>query len=296
LHYEEGVAEAVADAGLRRRAPEYLATFVARTLEILKRSEPGTRRRLLLTYGRIKTKSAWFALFPRRMPDHEDMLGWKVFIGDYSDFVFLFEEIFVLKSYRLPINVSSPFIVDCGANIGLATLYFKWRFPSSTIVAIEPEPAAFTRLERTIRENAIEGVTIRNEAVGRGEGTMSFAYSPLRPASPIAGQRRQRDPVEEIDVQLVGLSSLLDGPVDVVKLDVEGAEIDVVEDLVESGAIEKVRFIALEYHHHLRPDDDRMSRIMALLERAGFGYQITRLRTGALGEYQDLVLHAYQLT
>jgi FkbM family methyltransferase len=275
------------------RAQEYLATFVSRTVEILQRAERGTKRVLLLTYWRIKVKSAWFALSPRHMPEKENLLGWHVFIGDYSDFVFLFEEIFISQSYRLPIDNPSPTIVDCGANIGLATLYFKWRFPRSTIVDIEPEPGAFSRLERTISENSIDGVTARNEAVGRTKGRISFTYSPLRPASPVAGQKGHLDESEEIEVQVVPVSSLVDKPIDLVKIDVEGAESDVIEDLVETGAIERVRYIALEYHHHLRPDDDRMSQVIGRLERADFGYQIVRLRLGELGQYQDLVLHGY---
>jgi FkbM family methyltransferase len=286
----------VPDAGVLQRAREYLVTLLARTVDILRRSDRGTRRRLLLTYWRIKLRSAWFALSPRHMPEKESLLGWDVFIGDHSDFVFLFEEIFILQSYRLPIDGDSPFIVDCGANIGMATLYFKWRFPGSTIVAVEPEPGAFSRLQRTIRENGIEGVTARNEAVGRTKGTTTFIHSHLRPASPIAGQKYRLDNAEEIEVQVVPVSALLDGLVDLVKIDVEGAETDVIENLVESGAIERVRYIALEYHHHLSPDDDRMSRIMGLLEGAGFGYQIVRLRLGELGGYQDLVLHAYRKT
>src|SRR5688572_7182729 len=57
----------------------------------------------------------------------------------------LFTEIFIHEEYQYFTNIQSETIIaDCGANIGMATLYFKWRSPYSIIHAFEPDPLAFT--------------------------------------------------------------------------------------------------------------------------------------------------------
>src|SRR5688572_6336531 len=42
------------------------------------------------------------------------------------------------------------FIVDAGANIGIASIYFATKFPNARVIAIEPEPENFTLLEKNI--------------------------------------------------------------------------------------------------------------------------------------------------
>ena len=62
-------------------------------------------------------------------------------------FDFQREEIFRREQYRFETDAPAPFIVDCGANIGMATLYFKSLYPDATVLAFEPDPAAFACLQ-----------------------------------------------------------------------------------------------------------------------------------------------------
>jgi hypothetical protein len=84
--------------------------------------------------------------------------------------------------------------------------------------------------------------------------------------------------------------------VDLLKLDVEGVETEVLLELRDSGALEKVSEIIAEYHHHLRNDDDRLSEFLGLLEDASFGYQVTHidLAERGLGAVQTMIVHAYR--
>jgi FkbM family methyltransferase len=57
-----------------------------------------------------------------------------------------FNQVFLNGEYRFHINFSPKFIIDCGANIGLASLYFKAAYPDAFIVAIEPESSNYEML------------------------------------------------------------------------------------------------------------------------------------------------------
>ncbi len=56
----------------------------------------------------------------------------------YSDRT-MFEQIFLNKEYEVPINFSPATIIDLGANVGYASIYFANRFPDAKIFAVEPE-------------------------------------------------------------------------------------------------------------------------------------------------------------
>jgi hypothetical protein len=62
--------------------------------------------------------------------------------------------------------------------------------------------------------------------------------------------------------------------IDLLKLDVEGAEHQVFQDLDESGKLKLIKNMIIEYHHNMGKDDDNLSHILGTLERNGFGYQL----------------------
>jgi FkbM family methyltransferase len=273
------------------RAIEFTSVLLSKALEVLQKVPRGLRWRTLGTYLRIKTKSGWFAVLQRGQPDRESIFDWDVSIGNYSDFVFLFEEIFIAECYRTPIAKRAPIIIDAGANIGLATLYFKRNFPDAFISCIEPEPNAYARLEDNVRRNKLTRVVLYNKALGRRPGILDFRWSSSRLASPIAG--RDSAVSESTAVEVIPLSSLVKGPIDLLKLDVEGAETEVIKDLVETRGIGQIGILLLEYHHHVQRDDDNLSEVLALLESAGFGYQIAHVGKGSPRDYQDVMLYSY---
>ena len=47
------------------------------------------------------------------------------------------------------------------------------------------------------------------------------------------------------------LSDFIEGPVDLLKLDVEGAEHRILRDLLSSEKIQYIRHMVIEYHHHM---------------------------------------------
>lgn len=101
-----------------------------------------------------------------------------------------------------------------------------------------------------------------------------------------------------VSVPAIRLSDLVQGPVDLLKLDVEGAEHDVMDEMVSSGALAHVGAIAMEYHHHIDPTVDRLSEMLRLLEDNGFRCRVEAKRSHrplslkSVGAFQDIALLA----
>ncbi len=59
---------------------------------------------------------------------------------DATSLIHGFEEIFEQEIYQFNPRTEKPLIIDCGANIGLATIYFKQQYKKSKVLAFEPDP------------------------------------------------------------------------------------------------------------------------------------------------------------
>jgi hypothetical protein len=68
---------------------------------------------------------------------------------DTSD-IFTFDQVFVYQGYDFDASPSPEIIIDAGANIGLASIYFANKYPEAKIIAVEPEESNF----RLLRKNA----------------------------------------------------------------------------------------------------------------------------------------------
>src|ERR1700674_2609294 len=58
-----------------------------------------------------------------------------------------FEQIFISQTYELGIDIEPQLIVDGGANVGYASIYFANRYPAAQIIALEPEESNFELLK-----------------------------------------------------------------------------------------------------------------------------------------------------
>ena len=202
------------------------------------------------------------------------LLGFRLEYLNQANAVFLLHEIFVNAEYGFETSNPRPRIVDCGANIGTAVLFFKAVWPDAEIRAYEADPATFAQLVRTIEDNGLRDVTPVNAVVGAAAGSTAFYSSPTDPGSLTGSVDPSWGGAIRQELPAVRLSQHLREPVDLLKLDIEGAEYDVVADLVESGAIRWVREAAIE-HHALPGRPDALARMKATLEAAGFDVQET---------------------
>lgn len=127
-------------------------------------------------------------------------------------------------------------VADVGANIGLLTLVMAWSTgPTGKVIAFEPEAVPRANLEKMKHLNGLSWVEVRDQAVGDKPGQLTFHVSDIIGHSSLYALP-QTEGSREIQVQVVRLDDVApQGRLDVVKIDVEGAELDVLAGM--SGVI-----------------------------------------------------------
>lgn len=216
--------------------------------------------------------------------------------GDAKVFAFLFKEMFIDEPYRIALP-PSPRILDCGANIGMSLAYFYSRHPNARITAFEPDKMNFGFLTQNCKSNGWTA-DLRQVALDRRPGDRTW-YT-FGPAGSLQSSLRTElcptAPEAAYPVRTAGLSEYIDAHVDLLKLDVEGAENAIIQGLVESGKIALIDHIVMEYHHHIVPEEDRLGQVLSDLESAGFGYDFWGIRhTGCIpGVYHNFLMYAYR--
>jgi FkbM family methyltransferase len=184
------------------------------------------------------------------------------------DEFYSFVEVFVLREYDHP-NIDWErvrTIVDVGANVGAATIWFARRCRIAEIVAVEPAPGSLTRLEANLRTNRLENrVSVVPAALSGRTGSVYLSQN----GSSVYAQTRATSSPGAERVDAVSLADLFDRcgleEVDVLKLDCEGAEFDALLACDEE-LLSRVRVIVGEYHG----DGRDVSSLEERLEGAGF--------------------------
>ena len=84
------------------------------------------------------------------------------------------KEIFVDEIYKQELP-AQPYIIDCGANIGLSVIYMKRRHPDAEILAFEPDEENFLLLTKNIQSFGFENVHLKKEAVWIEDKILNFS-------------------------------------------------------------------------------------------------------------------------
>jgi len=224
------------------------------------------------------------------------MLGFDVAYCDEASLDHLYREIFARQYYYFKAKTDQPLILDCGANIGIATLYYKWLYPQSRVHAFEPGPEAFAVLEKNIARNGLTEVTAHNCALWDEDGEIDFFTDTADPGALLMSADISRLAGPAIRVPSRRLSEFIQARIDLLKVDVEGAEHRILSDLIASGKIQYIDQMVIEYHHHIGKQGSRLGQFLGQLEEAGFDYQIhTSLwPVTAKNVFQDMLIGAYR--
>lgn len=193
--------------------------------------------------------------------------GLKFKIPDAKSFIWQYHEIFGNESYKFKTEVSQPIIYDCGSNVGTSVLYLKQLYPSSIIHAFEPDPSVFEFLQSNIENNKMDGVVLHKAAAWTEDTTLQFS-SEGADAGKVGAQN-----TNAISVQAINLKSLLEKEqrVDFLKIDIEGAEYEVLEHCQD--ALSKVQNIFVECHSY-NASSQKIASVLSILNKQGFRYYI----------------------
>lgn len=166
-------------------------------------------------------------------------------------------EIFARGIYDLEITKPNPLIIDAGAHVGLATLFFKTRYPKSRIIAVEPHPENVKHLDNNIWFNKLVDVTVIEAALGSNPGEHELFFDAsgdqwFSTAGFTKGAWDHSQTSVPIRVPTIPLDALIGEPVDLLKMDIEGAEIDV---LRSSKKLDLITNVIIELHPPHTPAD-----------------------------------------
>ena len=221
------------------------------------------------------------------------ILDFKVTAYDYHTLMYLFREVFLSKEYYFEAENPKPTIIDCGANIGMSILYFKFLYPNCRITAFEPNPFAFALLEKNISQNNLKDIDLHNIGLSDVESSIQFFIGENKGG--LSGSMiKERGGKNAIDIQADRLSKFIqEATVDLIKMDVEGAETQVLKDLVSENKLSNSRKYIIEYHHKINQKRSSLSAFIKPFEDAGFEYNI-RTNYLNMGDFQDVLLTFYK--
>jgi FkbM family methyltransferase len=191
----------------------------------------------------------------------------KIRIIDGTNYYMQYKDIFFHRIYQFQTDNTHPLIIDGGSNIGMSVLFFKLKYPDSKIIGFEPDSDVFRVLLENIQNLSKDDITLINAGLGKVEGEASFS-----PDGNVGGYIVNK-PENSTKVKLVKLSNYINSKVDYLKLNIEGLEYEVLEEVENAGKLENIAQIALEYHGW-KNSPQLLGKILDLLERNNFRYLI----------------------
>lgn len=193
--------------------------------------------------------------------------GSKLFGTEKNIIPYLIDEIFVTKTYDIG-SLLNGTVLDLGANIGVAADFFR-DAGASRIFCIEPVDENFNCLQRYIIENdyintvahrfiiwSSDNASLTSEA-GKDYTNGSFYRS--------SGHSNSTTP----SITLSSLFKLLNlDRVDLVKMDIEGSEVEVMQSEDFKKVVNKSPNWLIEIHNH------QYDNLVPIMRRAGFDHKV----------------------
>ncbi len=210
------------------------------------------------------------------------LLGFRTFYVDSRNFITCRREIFRDSAYSIPTDTDQkePIIIDCGANIGVGIIYLKDRFPNSKVIAIEPDPLNFEVLKKNMQSHNLSNVTSINKAVWVDDQGILF-----RNKGNMESRIVDNTDGPVIQIETVSLIEILQTyhSIFFLKIDIEGAEIDVLKSA--KNHLSKCKYIFVEYHS-IRNKRQELQHILSIFSQSGFRYYIEQAAGHNLERYK----------
>jgi FkbM family methyltransferase len=187
-----------------------------------------------------------------------------------------FEQIFKRQEYAPVVdrlkkeNTRNLKIVDAGANVGFTTLYFKNNFPDAEIISVEPDSGNFKMLSENVWNNSLNGVNLVQGAVWSSDRYLKI-LNDFRGGGEWA--RRVMEDENDSAVKSYTIKTLMQmfkwNHIDLLKLDVEGAEKKIFADKDKAADFLSVtKYLAMEIHDEFNCRED----IYHILKLNNFSY------------------------
>ena len=180
-------------------------------------------------------------------------LGYNSGLRNHS--LLILKEIFLNQVYSFTKTTDSKLkstqgvIIDIGANIGISTSYFRNKYPGVKLIAIEASPINYHQLIKNIDVNKFQNIETINCFISNNDELTKFYHRRDKPGGSFGEGFKSKDSksLEEFDVKTKKISDIINLHKNIViKIDVEGAEYKILEDLALSKNISEVIEIIVE--------------------------------------------------
>jgi FkbM family methyltransferase len=156
--------------------------------------------------------------------------------------LYMFEEVFLQGEYALQQALDPKLILDVGANVGFASVWFANRYPNAKIIAVEPDPSNAAMLRQNVAP--YPNVRVIEGAVWWENTTLALDdqgdKSGIQVRTGHGGIRAMTIP------EIAGPANI-----DILKLDVEGAEKELFEH--DPAWLANVGVLMIELHDRFKP-------------------------------------------
>ena len=206
---------------------------------------------------------------PRFLKGQANLLDKPFHFVDAASFLHGFEEIFETEIYKFQSSSKIPLIIDCGSNIGLSVVYFKTLCPDAKLLAYEPDKNIAETLQKNIDSFGLKNIEFNRAAIWVHDNGVEFQEE-----GGFSGRIPKEGDIENIvKVPSVRLKNVLDQypKIDFLKMDIEGAEFEVLKDCKDQ--LIKIENLFIEYHSHIS-EGQNLHLILAMLAELGFRYHI----------------------
>lgn len=155
----------------------------------------------------------------------------------------VFEQIFINEEYHFSNDTEPDVIIDAGANIGLASIYFSINYPKAKIIAIEPESSNFILLQENVKK--YPNVICEKAGLWHKNTTLKISNPDKQKHSFKVEESSDCEAFKAVTID--ELMKKHHAPyIDILKIDIEGAEKELFSDYPDW--ISKIGMIVIELH------------------------------------------------
>lgn len=214
--------------------------------------------------------------YPRFTSGQAKIWGWDLVYVDGPALISSLDVLVIKEWNGFSSTKDRPVIFDCGSNIGISVLYYKSKYPDAKITAFEPDPKIIPVLKRNLNNNKANDVTVIDAAVWNKNGE-----APLFCEGADGSKITTFGAPGTVMVKTVSLNDLIEEEIDLLKIDIEGAEFEVILNIAQKLSL--IKNIVIEYH--LNYDKlAQFAEILLLLSSAKFD-----LAMNTYGQWRDLI-------
>jgi len=211
----------------------------------------------------LRKKKIWLKILSRLKLENKEVICYsfichanmyvlpRMFGQLFSLIPFKGEQIVVDAIKNIPKN---SIFIDAGANIGKYSLLASKN--ASKIIAVEPENGNFTLLKKNMILNQVQNVKLINSALASKKGSIRL-YVSDDSSTPSLYLKNKSEEINSYEVKSVTLNQLLTennvDQVDFLKMDIEGAEMEVLNHF--SDSVGKIKKAIIEIHENKYFDD-----------------------------------------